>query len=106
MTTRQIIVIVIAIFLSGGFWYAIQRFVEKRNQQLQNQEKLLMGLGYTQIMYFVKMYLAAGQITQQEYDELKEGLCEPYLELDGNRSINAYMNKLKTMIIEREDDET
>lgn len=106
MATWQIIVVVLAIFLSGGFWFEIQRFCERRNQQTQAQEKLLMGLGYTQIMFFIRSYLNAGKLTQSEYDELQESLCEPYLMLSGNRYIKSYMMKLKTMIVEQGDDGT
>lgn len=105
MTTWQIIVIMLTIFLSGGLWYGIQKLSEKRNQQLRNQEKLLMGLGYTQIMFFIRSYLSDGKLTQSEYEELQESLCEPYLALSGNKCIKAYMVKLKTMIVENRGDE-
>lgn len=101
MTTWQIIIIMFTIFISGGLWYAIQHLCEQRNQQALDREKLLMGLGYTQIMFFIRTYLKAGQLTQDEYDELEESLCQPYLALSGNKCIKAYMAKLKSMIVEQ-----
>jgi hypothetical protein len=98
MSIWQILVIILTIFLSGGFWYGIQNFIEQRNQQNEYREKLLMGLGYTQIMYFIRSYIEAGKLTQSEYDELEGMLCEPYLKLSGNKCIKAYMIKLKSMI--------
>lgn len=83
--------IFLAIFASAGFWQFIIALLQNKWQSKQNKvnkqdanDRLLLGLAYRSICELCEKYIARGNITKDEYEDLLKYLYQPYKEKGGN----------------------
>ena len=91
---QTLVTIVCAVLASSGFWAWLQKKDDK--QSFQNQ--MLIGLAHDRIISLGMKYIERGWITEDEYENLRDYLYEPYKALGGNGSAKRVMegvNKLK-----------
>lgn len=62
---------------SNGFWLWLQR----KDETKKNQDRLVRGLAYREIVSLGLEHIARGSITDDEYKEFREYLYKPYLAL-------------------------
>lgn len=65
---------------STGLWTYLQR----RNVVKSQTDRLLRGIAYEKIVSMGILYIERGWITQDEYEEYRKYLYEPYRALGGN----------------------
>lgn len=101
MDSTGITTIVIAIFASTGFWsFLSARFSrcdqkqDREDRVLDQQSKMLKGLGHDRIVYLGKEYLKHGYITTDEYENLHNYLYLPYKDLGGNGTAEKIMSEV------------
>lgn len=75
--------IILAIFGSTGFWTLINTLIQARSKRKSAEQKMLLGLGHDKLYYLCKRYIAEGQISADDYDNLRY-IYEPYHEMGGN----------------------
>lgn len=78
-----IIPIVIAVFASTGFWQFVNARVEARKRKKSAETELILGLAHDRIYDLCRHYIARGDITTSEYDNLMY-LYRPYHKCGGN----------------------
>lgn len=76
----QVLVSVLTVAASSGFWAYMQRRDSTRTQT----DRLLRGLAYDKIVSMGMMYIERGWITKDEYEEYQKYLFAPYKALGGN----------------------
>lgn len=95
MTQPVIISILCTLLASGGFWALVTKLLDKRSAKT----KMLLGLGHDRIMSLGMTYIAKGQITQGEYENLYKYLYEPYKKMGGNGSAERLMKEVDKLKI-------
>ena len=70
----------VTLLASSGFWAYMQR---KDNAKSQTS-RLLQGLAYDKIVTMGMAYIERGWITNDEYEDYRRYLYEPYKKLGGN----------------------
>lgn len=70
----------VAVLASSGFWAYLQHKDTKRTQT----DRLLQGLAYGQIVFQGMEYISRGWVTNDEYNDFRRYLYEPYRKLGGN----------------------
>ena len=90
---------VASILASSGFWAALSKRMERRD----DRTKLLIGLAHDRIIQLGLMYLKRGFITQDEYENLYEYLYKPYEQLGGNGSAKKVMQEVQKLPIHQID---
>lgn len=87
----QIIVVsLVSVAASSGFWAYIMRRLDKRD----DQTVMLIGLAHDRIMDLGMKYIERGYITSAEYENLQKYLYEPYEKLNGNGSAERIMKEV------------
>lgn len=84
---QMFITVACAVVASSGFW----TYLQKRRDKKDAKTKLLIGLAHDRIMYLCMRYIDRGYITQDEYENLKMYLYDPYEENGGNGSAKRLM---------------
>jgi len=67
-------------FASTGFWAYLQRKDSNKTQF----ERLTLGLAYDKIVSMGMAYIERGWITEDEYEDYRKYLYDPYKSLGGN----------------------
>lgn len=62
---------------------------------------MLIGLAHDRIVYLGMLYIERGCITQEEYENLKVYLFEPYEKLGGNGSAKRIMQEVDKLPIHK-----
>lgn len=99
---NYVVTILCALLASTGFWSFIthkanqkeeERTRIERQAQLEReaQRKLLVGLAHDRIIWLGMKYIDRGYITQDEYENLRVYLFEPYQAYGGNGSAAKVM---------------
>lgn len=73
-----IITIFSSVLASSGLW----AYLSKRTENKDVKTEMLIGLAHDRIMYLGMSYIERGYITQDEYENLKVYLFEPYEKVD------------------------
>ena len=101
MDSETIIVIVLAVIASTGFWeflkFIFQNVIFK--PKLTPEIRLLRGIGQIEIIFFGTKFLEQGYITTEEYDSLKNEIYAPYLEMGGNGLAKKMMEEIEKLPI-------
>lgn len=87
--------LITTIMASTGFWAFIKAMKEKKS----SEKKLLIGLAHDRIIFLGMSYVERGYITQDEYENLRKYLYEPYEEMGGNGSAKRVMDEVDTIPI-------
>jgi hypothetical protein len=99
---NYLVTIFCALAASTGFWGFVTHQADKREherlereKQAQSereaQRKLLTGLAHDRIMWLGMQYINRGNITNDEYENLRTYLFEPYAAYGGNGSAAKVM---------------
>ena len=71
---------------------------KKTQKQITTQGEAIAGLEHDRIVHVGKGYMKSGQISLEDYDDIRRYLYEPYRKLGGNGTAEDVMEKLKEMI--------
>ena len=93
MSQETIVAIIVAVLSSAGASEVVKYFLSKNSAE----REMLLGVGYTQLMYTCKMYLDQGYIEVEELVDLKKYLYEPYRKLGGNGAGEMIMSKVEKL---------
>ena len=106
MTT--ILTIFTAVVGSQGLWafilYLVQKYSKKKDKKdevLEHQSEMLIGLGHDRIVYLGTKYLEEGSITEDEFENLNKYLYEPYKKLGGNGTCEKIMEDVRKLPIRK-----
>lgn len=94
-----ILPILIAMITSSGFWFVI----EKRVQRNSLQAELLIGLAHDRIIYLGLSYIKRGYITHDEHENLIRYLYKPYQKLEGNGTAMRIIEEVNKLPIKEKD---
>ena len=72
---------------SSGLWALVGRREDKDDAE----RKMLVGLAHDRIVHLGMAYVERGYITQDEYENLRVYLYEPYEKMGGNGSARRVM---------------
>lgn len=84
-----------AVVASSGFW----AFLQKRHDKKDAKSELLIGLAHDRIVYLCMKHIERGWITQDEYENLRTYLYEPYEKNGGNGSAKRLMTEVDRLPI-------
>ena len=77
----------VAVLTSSGLWALVSKRADKNNAE----RKMLVGLAHDRIVHLGMAYVERGYITQDEYENLRVYLYEPYEKMGGNGSARRVM---------------
>lgn len=92
---QLIVTVLCSVIASSGFW----TYIMKRHDKNDASRKMILGLGHNQIMELGMEYIKRGEITQNEYENLRKYLYEPYKEMGGNGSAERIMREVDKLKI-------
>jgi len=84
---------IVTVTASSGFWTYMLRKDTTRTQT----NHLLMGLAYKEIIALGMSYIERGWITQDEYEDYRRYLYEPYKKLGGNGVTERVMAEVSNL---------
>jgi hypothetical protein len=97
-TLFQILLTVISsVLASSGLW----AYLTKRSENKDAKTEMLVGLAHDRIMYLGMTFIERGYITNDEYENLKTYLYEPYEKLGGNGSAKRVMQEVDKLPIHK-----
>nr|DAW17279.1 MAG TPA: holin protein [Caudoviricetes sp.] len=98
--TQIIVTILCSVLASSGLWAFITNKVSRSNAE----KELLLGLAHDRIMFLGTSYIDRdpAYITQDEYENLKVYLYEPYSKMGGNGSAKRIMEEVEKLPIHSE----
>lgn len=76
-----------SVLASSGLWALVGRRADKDDAE----RKMLVGLAHDRIVHLGMAYVERGYITQDEYENLRVYLYEPYEKMGGNGSARRVM---------------
>lgn len=94
---QTIVTIVCAVVASSGFW----TYIQKKNEKMDVKTQMLVGLAHDRIMSLGVAYIERRYITQDEYENLRTYLYEPYEKLGGNGSAKRIMQEVDKLPIRK-----
>ena len=95
---QQIVVpLAVAVLTSSGLWALVSKRADKNNAE----RKMLVGLAHDRIIHLSMAYIERGFITQDEYENLRVYLYEPYEKMGGNGSAKRVMNEVEKLPIHK-----
>ena len=95
---KTIVIAVLAIFASAGFWSFISRFLDKKSAKT----RLLMGIAYHNICELCLSYINRGSISSDEYADLKKYFYQPYQDMGGNGVCERLMKEVDKLPIKED----
>lgn len=96
--TSTLITVLVTVFASTGFWSLITAIYNARIKAKSAETELLLGLAHDRIYELCKEILKTGDMTEQEYDNLRH-LYDPYVKLGGNGTAEKLMQQVEDMKI-------
>lgn len=90
-----VVTIFTSVLASSGLWAFLGRYFDKHSAQ----KDMLVGLGHDRIMFLGMRYIDRGWISQDEYENLRTYLYEPYKKLGGNGSATKIMTEVDKLPI-------
>ena len=89
--------VVSAVLASSGLW----AWLIKRGEKNGAERRLLVGLAHDRIMHLGMVYIERGYITQDEYENLRVYLYEPYEKMGGNGSAKRVMREVDRLPVHK-----
>lgn len=95
--TQIIVTILCSVLASSGLW----AFLTNRMDKKDAKKDMLLGLAHDRIMYLGMTFIERdpAYITQDEYENLKVYLYEPYAKMGGNGSAKRIMAEVEKLPI-------
>lgn len=90
-----ILTIFSSVLASSGLW----AYLTKRSERKDVIKEMLVGLAHDRIMYLGMKYIERGYVIQDEYENLRTYLYEPYEKLGGNGSAKRIMQEVDRLSI-------
>lgn len=84
-----------SVLASSGLWTLLQKLSERKDVKTE----MLVGLAHDRIMYLGMSYIDQGYITNDEYENLRAYLYDPYERLGGNGSAKRIMQEVDRLPI-------
>lgn len=78
---------------SSGFW----AYLQHRDKKKSHTSRLLQGLAYKEIISMGMDYIERGWITDDEYDDYRRFLYDPYKALGGNGVTERVMAEVSNL---------
>lgn len=101
---NEILLAIIAIFASNGFWTFVQSKSQSRSKTVSAEQKGLLALLHNQLYESCTHYLAVGLITIDEMDNL-DCIYEAYHALGGNGTGTRLYERCKALKLKEVADE-
>ena len=95
--------IVVAVFASTGFWAFVTAVWQERQKKKSAERAALLGLLHERLVEQCEAYLDRGYLSEGEYRDLEEYIYNPYKNLGGNGTGEAYMGKVQALICEKKE---
>lgn len=92
-----IVTIFCSVLASSGLW----TYFTRRNEKKDATKEMIVGLAHDRIVYLGITYIDRGYITNDEYENLRTYLYEPYERLGGNGSARKIMNLVDDLPIRK-----
>lgn len=92
-----ILPILLSLIASGGFW----GYVQKKQNYNSSTDKLLLGLGHTELIRQSIKYLERGYLTDYEYEDFVKYLYEPYVGMGGNSLGEKFFKEVSKLPLKR-----
>ena len=86
-----------AVLTSSGLWAVVARRADKGDAE----RKMLVGLAHDRIVHLGMVYIERGYITQDEYENLRVYLYEPYEKMGGNGSAKRVMREVDRLPVHK-----
>lgn len=96
---QTLVSVLCAVIASSGFW----AYMQKRHDRKDAKTELLIGMAHDRIMYLCRCYIEQGWITQDEYENLRTYLYDPYKKNGGNGSAERNMKEVDKLPIRPND---
>lgn len=96
-SVQTMLTIFSSVLASSGLW----AYIQKRSEEKDVTKEMLVGLAHDRIMYLGMSYIDRGYITQDEYENLRTYLYEPYEKLGGNGSAKRIMQEVDKLPIHK-----
>lgn len=107
MVINTIITVITSSSVIGFIQYLISRHDDKKDKQRAQIEQLqesidklqdaIMGQGHDRLVHTCKGFLDDGEISIEDYNDLKTYLYDPYIALGGNGTGEEYFNLVKDL---------
>lgn len=81
-----------------GFW----GYLRDKDKSNDASTRLLMGLAHDKIMHLGMKYVERGWVTNDEYDDFRKYLYDPYTELGGNGTSEHIMYTIERLPIKHD----
>lgn len=94
---QVVLTIFSSVLASSGLWAYLQK--EKRAKRCKNRDAY--WLAHDRIMYLGMSYIDRGCVTQDEYENLRVYLYEPYERMGGNGSAKRIMQEVDKLPIHK-----
>lgn len=94
---QMILTIFSSVLASSGLW----AYLSKKSEKKDAKTEMLLGLAHDRISYLGMSYIERGHIRQDEYENLKTYLYEPYEKLGGNGSAKHIMEEVDKLPIHK-----
>lgn len=82
-----------SVIASSGFW----GYLQSRPKKKDDTTKLLIGIAHDRIVFLGMSYVRRGWLTQDEYENLRRYLYEPYKKLGGNGTAERVMKEVEKL---------
>ena len=96
--TQVAVPLLVALLTSTALWGVVSKVIlkrmeltAKRSKSDEAERKMLVGLAHDRIVHLGMAYVERGYITQDEYENLRVYLYEPYEKMGGNGSARRVM---------------
>ena len=94
-----VVTLIASVFGSTGIWSIVLHGIQKRDQNKSATTRLLLGLGYREIVKSCMEYMQRVAITKDEYEDLLKYLYKPYVELGGNGTAERLVAEVQKLPI-------
>ena len=94
---QMVLTIISSVLASSGLW----AYLTKRSERKDVKTEMLVGLAHDRIMYLGMQYVDRGYVTQDEYENLRTYLYDPYKKLGGNGSAERVMKEVDKLPIHK-----
>lgn len=96
--TSTLITVLVTVFASTGFWSLVTAIYNAKSKAKSAEIEMILGLGHDRIYELCKEILKTGDMTEQEYDNLRH-LYDPYVKLGGDGTAEKLMEQVEDMKI-------
>ena len=94
---QVVLTIFSSVLASSGLW----AYLQKKSKKKDVKTEMLIGLAHDRIMYLGMSYIDRGCVTQDEYENLRVYLYEPYERMGGNGSAKRIMQEVDKLPIHK-----